>query len=331
MVHSSLKKVCSRFTACSKGFSTVIGTTFMVLIMLLLSTGVFLWSLSRITDYNEAVKDKSQLEVDRLSEKVTASNVNYEVLKSTVLVEVKLKNEGPLPVQITTLWILDTTIKKYGFNNTLNLSLKPGEEIFCTGGKSIRVEIKGANSTDTFTSWFVTARGNIVNLEKGVIVAQLAQGIGSISFDFEKFWHYDFRSKPSDGTPLPPKSRNNYTISANNYTVFHVMLVNLDPLGEDIVLNGNSSIYIICAQRSTVKYGIWNLVNVTSNKIYPNSHAQYYLKYGVWTEVYFAGNPLTILNPDVNTAYPLNILLFGRKGNNDYGQNIPFVSIYLVS
>jgi hypothetical protein len=107
------------------------------------------------------------------------------------------------------------------------------------------------------------------------------------------------------------------------------VVTNLDPLGKDIVLDGNSSIYIICAQKGTVKYGTWGLVNVTANKIYPSSNAQYCLKYLNTIEIYFAGK-LT-QNPDLNTAYPLNVLLLGRKGNNDYGQNIPFVSIYLVS
>jgi len=68
-------------------------------------------------------------------------------------------------------------------------------------------------------------------------------------------------------------------------------------------------------------------VNVTNNKIYPTSGVRYNLSYGVLTELYFSG---AISSIDYNNAYPLNILLCGTKGNNDYGQNIPFVSIYLV-
>jgi len=160
----------------------------------------------------------------------------------------------------------------------------------------------------------------------------VAQGIGAIAFDFEQFWHYEFSGTPAQGNPLPSRSPKNYTISMSKYTVFHVVVTNFDPLGKDIVLNGNSSIYIICAQKSTVKYGTWGLVNVTANNIYPSSPAQYRLKYKNTIEIYFAGLPTSFTGGvDVNTAYPLNVILLGRKGNNDYGQNIPFVSIYLIS
>lgn len=105
------------------------------------------------------------------------------------------------------------------------------------------------------------------------------------------------------------------------------MLTDLDPLGENIVLNGNSSIYIIGQHASTVKYATWDLVNVTDHKIYPNSGVQYNLQFGVPTELYFSN---TISSIDTGYLYPLNILLSGMKGNNDYGQNIPFVSIFLI-
>ena len=160
-----------------------------------------------------------------------------------------------------------------------------------------------------------------------IIVAQTAQGIGSISFSFEQFWHYEFSGTPAQGTPLPSASPQNYTISEGTYTVYNVVLTDLDPLGENIVLNGNSSIYIIGQHAGTVKYATWDLVNVTNHKIYPNSSVQYNLQFGVPTELYFSN---TISSIDTGHLYPLNILLSGMKGNNDYGQNVPFVSIYLV-
>ena len=328
--HSSLRKDLRKLIANTKGFSSVIGTTFMVLVMLVLATSIFLWTLSQNTEYFKSVKEENQLEVDRLNERLTAENVNYTG-SGVISVEVDVRNECPLFVNLTTLWMFDVNIGKYGVNDTLNICLKPGEKLSLRGSRAIKTEINGSDASHIFNSWFVTARGNTVPITKtaGIIMAQVSEGIGSISFDFEQFWHYDFSTQPADGTPLPSKSSNNYTISANNYTVFHVVVTNLDPLGKDIVLNGNSSIYIICAQKGTVKYGTWGLVNVTANKIYPSSNAQYCLKYLNTIEIYFAGK-LT-QNPDLNTAYPLNVLLLGRKGNNDYGQNIPFVSIYLVS
>ena len=330
-----LRKKVTRLTNNPKGFSSIIGLVFMVLVVLLLSTGVFMWTLSQNTLYNEALREKNQQEADRRYENVVATNGNYTFSGNVVTVAATLTNAGPVATQIINLWVFDTSKQTYGFNNSLasmtGANLNPGQVLNLNGTNAIEVTVPNAGSSDNFNVWFVTARGNTVPLTKsqGIIMAQVSQGIGSISFDFEQFWHYDFSTQPADGTPLPSKSPNNYTVSANNYTVFHVVLTNLDPLGKNIVLDGNSSIYIICAQSATVKYGTWGLVNVTANKIYPSSGAQCYLKYENMIEIYFAGKLKQ--NPDLNTAYPLNVLLLGRKGNNDYGQNIPFVSIYLVS
>jgi hypothetical protein len=89
----------------------------------------------------------------------------------------------------------------------------------------------------SFASWLITGRGNVVPLQKStlsnIIIAQTAQGIGSISFSFEQFWHYEFSRTPAQGTPLPSASPKNYTISDGKYTVYHVVLTDLDPLGEN--------------------------------------------------------------------------------------------------
>jgi hypothetical protein len=316
----------------------------MVLLVVTSIAGIFLWTLYQNTLYNYAVRGQNQQELDVRNENVVA-NGNYSVSGGKVSVIANLTNAGPVTAQIVNLWVFDTSKQTYGFNNSVankpwaNLTwttLKAGQVLKFTSGNATKVTVPNAVSGDSFNIWFVTARGNTIPLEKtqgqGVIVAQVAQGIGAIAFDFEQFWHYEFSGTPAQGNPLPSRSPKNYTISMSKYTVFHVVVTNFDPLGKDIVLNGNSSIYIICAQKSTVKYGTWGLVNVTANNIYPSSPAQYRLKYKNTIEIYFAGLPTSFTGGvDVNTAYPLNVILLGRKGNNDYGQNIPFVSIYLIS
>ena len=112
-VHLSLKKGLKKLITNPKGFSSVVGTVFMVLVMMILSTSVFLWTLSQNILYNQALKERNQMELDRLNEKVTAYNANYTVSGDVVTVEVLLKNEGAISIRITTLWVLDTTIKKY--------------------------------------------------------------------------------------------------------------------------------------------------------------------------------------------------------------------------
>jgi FlaG/FlaF family flagellin (archaellin) len=47
-----------------KGFSSVIGTIFMVHVALVLSASVFLWTLSQNTAYFEAMREENQLELE---------------------------------------------------------------------------------------------------------------------------------------------------------------------------------------------------------------------------------------------------------------------------
>lgn len=318
----------------SRGFSSIVGGIFMVLMAFVIASSYFLWTLSQNTIYFAAVRDKNQFEADRLSENMKVNTTSYAVnTNGSVTVLATLQNTGASSIQLKTVWVYvsNSTWTNYNFSALSNTNVQSGTNFTL----SAVLSVSGVNATASynFASWLITARGNVVTLQQttltnNVIVSQVAQGIGSIAFNFEQFWHYDFSGTPAQGTTLPSASRMNYTISESNYTVYHVALTDLDPLGQNIVLNGNSSIYIIGQHSETVKYATWNLVNVTNNKIYPSSGVQYNLLYGVPSELYFSGAIGSSIDP--NNPYPLNILLCGTKGNNDYGQNIPFVSIYLV-
>jgi hypothetical protein len=210
------------------------------------------------------------------------------------------------------------------------MTVQPGN----VSSLNMNLTIAGLNFAYSYNyaSWLVTSKGNTVALHtrsmtNNVIVAQVAQGIGSIAFKFGKFWHYEFSGTPAQGTALPSASPMNYTISESKYTVYHVTVSDMDPGGQNIVLNGNSSIYIIGQHSGTVKYATWNLVNVTNNKIYTSSNVVASLSFLAPIDLYFAS---AISNIDANNAYPPNILFCGTKGSNDFGQNIPFVSIYLI-
>jgi len=339
MVHSLLKKVCSLFTACSKGFSTVIGTTFMVLIMLLLSTSVFLWSLSQITDSNQVVKNENQLEVDRLNEKVTASNVNYTVSNSVVSVSVELKNIGPLPVQITTLWVYDAAVKNYGFNDTLDIKLKPGDDIFLSKNHAINVRIDKTNAAHMFYAWFITKRGNVVPVEnKRLIVAQVSAGIGAIAMDFDTFRYYNVTKVGSKYVlDKYPYGASGYYIKQNNVGIaFSVTLTNFDLLGRNITLSSHSVFWTLFPVSPQQPRGsTWYIVNVYANGTISNKFTPIILPYGIPTSVYFASaqdlsaNSFTPCLSSYTGTAPVNLALLGQIGDSPYGQNIPFVSVYI--
>jgi len=152
-----LRKRFRKLTANSKGFSSVIGTTFMVLVIMLLSTSVFLWTLRQNTFYSEAIREKNQLEADRLNEKVKASNTNYTVYSDDkVNVTADLQNLGSLSVQFTTIWVYASSAvwNRYNFSTPSVANLLPGQRLTMT----INVTIMGSGSAPwcLFSSCLVT-------------------------------------------------------------------------------------------------------------------------------------------------------------------------------
>jgi len=327
----------------SKGFSSVIGTTFMVLVMMFLCTSVFMWTLSQNTIYNEAMKEKNQIEVDRLNEKVTASNVNYTVMGNVVSVEVVLENEGPVSVEIVSLWVIDATMNKHNFSSPLNINLKPGNITYLQGSKAINVTIVGSASLHQFSSWFVTARGNVVPSERegGIIVAQVSAGIGSVAMDFTSFKYYNV-SKVGSSYVL-----NNYPNGGSGYTViqpsgkdvgiaFELCLTNFDPLKKEINLSSASVFWTLFPVLPTQPRGtMWYIVNVGDNGTIAGTFTTVTIPYGATTKVFFAsaqdvntGGFVPSLSSYTGTA-PVNLALVGKIGDSAYGQNVPFVSIYI--
>jgi FlaG/FlaF family flagellin (archaellin) len=149
----------------SKGVSSVIGTVFLILIVFVISTNVFLWTISQSSIYNQAVKDVNQKNADKLNENIVASNASYSVPSpNKVKVDAKLTNTGSVSAQIINFWVFDPIIQKY--NNTIvSLNLNPGDVLYLIGSKGINVTIVGASSADSFVAWFVTGRGNVVPVE----------------------------------------------------------------------------------------------------------------------------------------------------------------------
>lgn len=318
-----------------RGFSSIVGSVFMVLIMSVLASGYFVYTLSQNTAYNTAVSQRNQLDQSVRSENLKCLTTKYTTFSNTsVNINASIQNVGSISVNFITLWLCasNNTWTGYNFKTLTSMTVQPGN--VSSLYVNLAIEELNSNITYSYSSWLVTSNGNTVALQtqtitNNVIVAQVAQGIGSIAFNFDKFWHYEFSNTPADGTALSSISPKNYTIPGSKYLVFHVTVSDMDPGGQDINLNGNSSIYIIGQHSGTVKYATWNLVNVTNNKIYPSSTASASLAFAQPVDLYFSGQ-ISGAQIDANNAYPLNIMFCGTKGSNDFGQNIPFVSIYLV-
>ncbi|TET64644.1 hypothetical protein E3J49_03720, partial [Candidatus Bathyarchaeota archaeon] len=217
----------------SKGVSTVIGTVFLMLIIFMVATNVLLWTFSQDAEYTQAVQGENQKNVDRLSENVIASDGRYFVFEDEVTVEATLTNAGSVAVQVINLWVFDTNSSNQRFaNRSLDLSLNPGE-VFRLEGSSLNVTIPEVDESHLFVSWFVTARGNTIPVESEIdaLMADIAQGIGSISMDFPTFRYYEVNELDQLGPAYY-----SFNLPAKKNTVIGVYLRNLDPRRGDITI-----------------------------------------------------------------------------------------------
>jgi len=314
-----------------------------MLIIFMVSTNVLLWTFSQNAIYTQAVKDENQKSADKLNENIVASSGNYSVLEDEVTVEVILRNGGSVAAQIINLWVLDTNSSNRRYaNKSLNYNLNPGDALYLVGSSGVTVIISGANPSHDFISWFVTARGNTIPLEEeqeqGVIIAELAQGIGSLALDFYKFRYFQYETDP-------PNKLKNYPAGTTSFSVPHatdialgVALTNLDPSKQTITLYENSLIWLYFPAVPGHTLGpVWYIVKEINGTI-QSSYSSVSLEYGQTELVVFASEEMGNFSSSSkvkisdqqqkNSLGAVNLLLYGKIGDRDYGQNIPFVSLY---
>lgn len=344
-----LRKRFRKLTANSKGFSSVIGTTFMVLVMMFLSTSVFLWTLSQNTLYNEAIREKNQLESAVLSENVQVTNTTYVVDRNdNVNVSTAITNPSSLSVQFTTLWVYasNTTYTGYNFTQLSNVNIQGGAYLSLSFNMIVSgLRLGGAYS---FASWLITGRGNVVPLQKStlsnIVIAQTTQGIGALMMDFQNFVYYNVTgSSPNYSLNLTNGGSGYYLqgsregSTTKGQIAFRVIFTNLDQNERNIVLNNGSELFVIYPTRTAAfSADNWYIVNVDRmTGAISNTYTPVTLRYNVPTEIYFASLSRGTFSPAGTSSSPaiapVNLALVGTIGGVPFGQNIPFVSIEVAS
>lgn len=312
----------------NKGVSSVIGSIFLVLTVLLVASSVFLWNLRTSALYNQAVQDLRQTEADRFSERIGTSYAKYSVPEAgTVQVNVTISNEGPVSAQITTAWVLWVAEgeTKYGYNTTLNINLNPADALPAT----ITAAIPGVSSTGSFSGWLITARGNAISLEKEQIVvhSQVAEGIGSVMMDFDSFKYY----KEEGGVLNFSESKLAFTVHSGEPIVFAAFLSNYDLKRRTLTLHSHSLLWAYFPKSPGTK-AIWDIVNVASNgTIIEDTYTPISLAYGESKWIFFGKSGENSISVALKyQSGAVNLILLGKIGGQDYGQNLPFVSIYVT-
>ena len=347
--HLRLNKPRRRLTRKSKGFSSIVGAVFAALIMISLISAVFVWSLSQNTLYNNSVRQANQADSDRSAEKIVANVTAAALDGNNVSVNGTLQNEGPLSAQIMTLYVQDIDQETFALKDSLGITLRSGEIAYLSGSTTT---VSLANLVgDSFDCWFISGRGNIIHVNplygntttninysypQYSTISNVSMGIGIIGYDFKAFFHYDTNSTtvPSNNYNLGKLANwsKSFAVSQGQYTIFHVTLTNYDPSKKTMYINLPAAIYVIGSHSGTVKYNTWRIVNVTGNAatgltLNPSNPVQYVLPWETPVDVYFAGLGLDGGSIDSGSVYPLNILVYGKLGTADYGQNVPFVTL----
>jgi hypothetical protein len=314
----------------------------MVLVVLFLYFNVFTFMLDRNTAFEDTSSQVKQMDIDRSTEQVTILNPLFEVYPvGQVALTCTINNTGPLSVQLVRLWVKDLTNKQYG-NVTITtppIILQPGDiQRF-----SLVVNIPGVSPTEkNFTFWFVTARGNTVSVAtpQQITISAVVGGIGSIILNFDDFKYFNVTKKGlSYMLDKYPNSGSAYHLQGTNepkgQIAFRVILTNLDKNQRNIVLIDGSELFLMYPKRGSFQEDVWYIVNVNeATGAISNTYTPITLQYNVPTPVYFASvsrGTFAVAGTTYTGIAPVNLALVGQIGGSPFGQNIPFVSIEVVS
>ena len=330
---SSLKK---RVGQNRKGIAGILATVFLVLILLFLYSQVYIFMQDENTKYQSAASEINQMNIEKNREDFAVSDLVYTATEDTVLVEVQIKNLSPISVQLKTLWVIDKTNNDHVYVDELNINMASGDIIYFTGADVLTVPLAGSESSNVFSSWFVTSRGNLVPLEKqevvdNTIISHVALGIGSLAMDFDSFRYYTFETP----TKLDDFNQGNegFNIPKNEYVAFGFYLSNFDLRKRPITFDAHSLFWQ--PGRASVSEASWFIVNVDENgNIFP-SFTPYTIEYGERRLIIFASkNDLDIgsfgalKTGNAVTTVATFLLLHGTKDDVDFAQSIPFVSLF---
>jgi hypothetical protein len=331
----------------------------MILIVGVLASAYFVFTLAQNTTYNDAVRENNLTELLRISESINVTTqTTYTASTGNWRVVANLQNDGPISVQVKTLWLRGINNNLYAYADNLNINLAPGAST--TLDKTITVA--GAIPSNTLYGWIITARGRTIDLypahqtgpqgAKGdtgstgatgatgptgptgpqglpgstsydANTALVSQGIGSIAMNFKTFRTYiAVGYGPIQLTNENPA----YSFSRSERIAFKLNVTNMDPTG-DIYLKDQSCIWIFSPSSGAIKGEVWKIANVTNNIITPLSAGQSVkLAYNVSTTIYFG--PFQAGGSNIGAGITgVNLILTGTVGTYDYGQNLPFISL----
>ncbi len=144
------------------GYSALLATIIMVLVVMFLFYNVYMQMLSRDTDLQNIISRSQQLDNDRNAEILTVVNPATTGGNGfPIVVTCTLINSGSVPVQVVRLWLKD--LNPISNLPVVTLSLLSQNVVLQPGASAVRtfqVTMPRAFASDTFTLTLVSSRGN---------------------------------------------------------------------------------------------------------------------------------------------------------------------------
>jgi hypothetical protein len=144
-----------------RGLSSVVGMVFAI-IAIVTTVGYVTFSLNVLDSFNQSVLAKNQMMIDAGKEKFDI----YSVQITNGKFNVAISNTGNLPINITRMWVQNTTTNVVDWTNSYNCHnciVSPGS-ILKNIGQSMPV---GANPIYSYNLKLTTSRGNSMQFSMG--------------------------------------------------------------------------------------------------------------------------------------------------------------------
>ncbi len=143
-----------------KGLSTVVGMVFAI-IAILTSIGYVTYSMTVLDQYNQATLTRNQQSIDAGKESFQLYSTKYVSGKFNITIA----NTGNLPINITRMWVQNTSATDWINYYTINKAVNPGNLLTNIGQNSP----VGANTANAYNIKLVTGRGNALQFSIGSV------------------------------------------------------------------------------------------------------------------------------------------------------------------
>jgi hypothetical protein len=141
-----------------RGISSVVGMVFAI-IAIVTTVGYVTFSLNVLDSYNQSVLARNQMSIDAGKEKLDL----YSVKTTNYRFNVTIANSGNLPINITRMWVQNTTATDWVYYYTINKLVSPGALLTNIGVNSP----VSYNSANMYNLKLITGRGNSMQFSLG--------------------------------------------------------------------------------------------------------------------------------------------------------------------